>query len=262
MASDYVNLKTRLKAPTLLKEAIARKQLRESLGEEQRVLYVALTRAKQKLYLSGVLKNEEALREMDLTLPLREELLPLGYLARARGCFDWVIPAALRTIRRYETGLAEGPCPLVLEPVLPAELVHGAAAEGLGRRAKLSRLAAAGPDTVTDTGIREELRKRFSFLYPYSGREGGPAKVSVTELKRSAYPEELAEEELPAYPLAEELPEEETGEAPREEADAGGKETPEAGALPRPSLVPAFMREKEEEPPNATSFRACAEAKT
>ena len=247
MASDYVNLKTRLKAPTLLKEAIARKQLRESLGEEQRVLYVALTRAKQKLYLSGVLKNEEALREMDLTLPLREELLPLGYLARARGCFDWVIPAALRTIRRYETGLAEGPCPLVLEPVLPAELVHGAAAEGLGRRAKLSRLAAAGPDTVTDTGIREELRKRFSFLYPYSGREGVPAKVSVTELKRSAYPEELAEEELPAYPLAEELPEEETGEAPREEADAGGKETPEAGALPRPSLVPAFMREKEEE---------------
>jgi ATP-dependent helicase/nuclease subunit A len=51
MASEYVNLKTRLKAPTLLKEAIARKQLRESLGEEQRVLYVALTRAREKLIL-------------------------------------------------------------------------------------------------------------------------------------------------------------------------------------------------------------------
>lgn len=245
MASDYVNLETRLKAPTLLREAIARKQLRESLGEEQRVLYVALTRAKQKLYLSGVLKNEEAISGMDLSLPLREERLPLGYLSRAKCCFDWVIPAALRTIRRYETGLAEGRCPVVLDPVLPAELVHGAAAGGLGRREKLMRLLSVGPDTVTDPAVREELRKRFSFVYPFGGREGVPAKVSVTELKRSAVPEELAEEEAPAWALAEDLAD---GPAAEEApGTAGSGEGPAESRPLRPSLIPAFMREEEEE---------------
>lgn len=47
----------RTKAPTILKKAIQQILLTESLGEELRVLYVAVTRAKEKLYLSGSLKK-------------------------------------------------------------------------------------------------------------------------------------------------------------------------------------------------------------
>ena len=54
---DVVDPLLRTKAPTILKKAIQQILLTESLGEELRVLYVAVTRAKEKLYLSGSLKK-------------------------------------------------------------------------------------------------------------------------------------------------------------------------------------------------------------
>ena len=56
---DVVDPLLRTKAPTILKKAIQQILLTESLGEELRVLYVAVTRAKEKLYLSGSLKKME-----------------------------------------------------------------------------------------------------------------------------------------------------------------------------------------------------------
>ena len=59
MGCDVVDPLLRTKAPTILKKAIQQILLTESLGEELRVLYVAVTRAKEKLYLSGSLKKME-----------------------------------------------------------------------------------------------------------------------------------------------------------------------------------------------------------
>lgn len=44
---------------TLYKQVIRRKLLEETLGEEIRVLYVALTRAKEKLIMAGTIGNLE-----------------------------------------------------------------------------------------------------------------------------------------------------------------------------------------------------------
>ncbi|MBQ1424073.1 MAG: helicase-exonuclease AddAB subunit AddA, partial [Lachnospiraceae bacterium] len=53
IASDYVDYVGRTRTPTIKKEAIKKKMQKEFLGEELRVLYVALTRAKEKLILTG-----------------------------------------------------------------------------------------------------------------------------------------------------------------------------------------------------------------
>ena len=54
---DYMDGKKRIKSPTIAKKAIAKQIDLENLGEELRVLYVALTRAKEKLILTGTLKD-------------------------------------------------------------------------------------------------------------------------------------------------------------------------------------------------------------
>ena len=57
--SDAILPEKRLIAPTLHKQIIRRELKRESLGEELRVLYVALTRAKEKLYITGTIAKLE-----------------------------------------------------------------------------------------------------------------------------------------------------------------------------------------------------------
>ena len=56
---DCMDTVRRTKTPTLLKRTLARQTEEENLGEELRVLYVALTRAKEKLILCGCLKDVE-----------------------------------------------------------------------------------------------------------------------------------------------------------------------------------------------------------
>ena len=106
---DWIDGERRIKTPTILKRAIAKQIELENLGEELRVLYVALTRAKEKLILTGCRKDAEndlaALRE-----EAQEELftetvhVPLPYLLResAAGYFDWLLPAVFSYHGRYQ----------------------------------------------------------------------------------------------------------------------------------------------------------------
>ena len=69
----------------------------ESLAEEIRILYVALTRAKEKLILTGAVKNmEKALQKWTQTAETGERTLPLFRLRRAKNYLDWVMPSYLR----------------------------------------------------------------------------------------------------------------------------------------------------------------------
>ena len=58
-ASKYVNSEKRISYPSLPQLAFKRKKKMELLAEEMRVLYVAMTRAKEKLILIGSVKNAE-----------------------------------------------------------------------------------------------------------------------------------------------------------------------------------------------------------
>ena len=57
VGANYVDLEERLYKPTVMKRFIARQMLENSLSEEVRILYVALTRAKEKLILTGTVKG-------------------------------------------------------------------------------------------------------------------------------------------------------------------------------------------------------------
>ncbi len=195
IASDYIDTAARIKAPTLRKTAIRNRKKKDLIGEELRILYVALTRAKQKLILTGSMKDQETLDDLYLDLPLRESQLPVGFISSQNNYFHWVIPAVKRMIERGEKN-REKSC-VMLSPVKPSDLAVDAVEQVIYRKQQLETLKTLKPDVIYDGEMRQVIDNRFSYQYPYQGREAIPIEVSVSELKTASYQdreEEFSEE--------------------------------------------------------------------
>ncbi|MDD6306797.1 MAG: helicase-exonuclease AddAB subunit AddA [Clostridiales bacterium] len=185
---DCMDGKKRIKSPTIAKKAIAKQIDLENLGEELRVLYVALTRAKEKLILTGMKKDaKEALSTYALSAK-RET--PLSYLTRegAAGYLDWVLPAVLSYGEKYQITLID-----------PAELV----VEELGSRIKRQQ---EKEDCIreiegADKKRVEELSNGFSKVYAYKKQISRKNKYSVSELKHRAMREMMQREEEETTPI-------------------------------------------------------------
>ena len=94
---DYVDIEKRVKYPSLLKKMIQQEVQKESVAEELRVLYVAMTRAKEKLILTGTVSDLEKKISGCMELRYRDEIkLPYIRLTKAKKYFDWIIPALYR----------------------------------------------------------------------------------------------------------------------------------------------------------------------
>ena len=193
IGTDAILPEKRITSTTLYKQMLRRAILKESLGEEIRVLYVALTRAKEKLILTGTIgKLEERIRGLSGFLKQDEELLPVGNRMKAKTYWDYLLPALIRhramepLLEEYgifsnrRNPLYEGGCDFVIKKITAKDLV------------------------------KEELERRFSFVYPYEFLREIPVKVSVSELNKRAYHdfyekeenivEETEEGELPVVP--------------------------------------------------------------
>ena len=92
--ADAVFAKKRLIVPHTAETDDPPGAKRESLGEELRVLYVALTRAKEKLYITGTLgKIEKQMLSLARFRGREEVLLPLGARGAARNFWSYILPA-------------------------------------------------------------------------------------------------------------------------------------------------------------------------
>jgi ATP-dependent helicase/nuclease subunit A len=93
----YVDLENRVKYKTLGFSAIAMKMDWEIKAEELRVLYVAMTRAKEKLFLVGMARNEESIINKALqAVNFRKWQLPNGIIKECNSYMDWLIFALAR----------------------------------------------------------------------------------------------------------------------------------------------------------------------
>ncbi|UCZ55122.1 helicase-exonuclease AddAB subunit AddA [Bacillus shivajii] len=95
--TKFIDPKLRVAYPSIPQLAIKKRMHLESLAEEMRVLYVALTRAKEKLYLVGTVQNaEKSLENWQDLLGEDDWLLPAMDRQRGKTFMDWVGPAVLR----------------------------------------------------------------------------------------------------------------------------------------------------------------------
>lgn len=96
IAPDYIDTDLRVKCPTLMKNVIASKIKEETVAEELRILYVALTRAKEKLILTGALSDVgKKLNKYSMVFGNETETFTYNRIESARTYFDLTIPAIM-----------------------------------------------------------------------------------------------------------------------------------------------------------------------
>ena len=190
---DYMDGKLRIKSPTIAKKAIAKQIDLENLGEELRVLYVALTRAKEKLILTGTLKDAAEKLEFYRQQANLSKVAarPLSYLTRevASGYLDWILPAVLSYGDKYPVRIVEA-----------AELVLNEVENQLEQNENLTERIEE--IEAADTQLVGQLKQQFSQRYPYQTDILRKNKYSVSELKHRAMREKFEaeqEETIPAF---------------------------------------------------------------
>ena len=219
---DYMDGKKRIKSPTIAKKAIAKQIDLENLGEELRVLYVALTRAKEKLILTGTLKDApeklEFFRQQANLSKAADR--PLSYLTRegASGYLDWILPAVLSYGDKYPVRIVEA-AELVLDEV-ENQLQQN---EDLTER--IEEIEAA------DTQLVGQLKQRFLQRYPYQVDVLRKNKYSVSELKHRAMREKFEAEQEETVPAFLEEPVTPTIPLFIQREESVEQETPNRGAL-------------------------------
>lgn len=180
LAADYLDLETRIKYPSLHKIAIKEKGERESLGEELRVLYVAMTRAEEKLILTGVCKNEEDLIKK---FPVQERL-SLEDIRGASSYLAWILMAYSRSF--FESTKTEEIALRFLSKEDLEENEGKAMGEAISLEKKLYEFLGTGRENTEAEKLMEE---HFSYVYPYEKSTHRSPKYSVSLLKMKAMEE-------------------------------------------------------------------------
>ena len=180
LAADYLDLETRIKYPSLHKIAIKDKGERESLGEELRVLYVAMTRAEEKLILTGVCKNEEDLIKK---FPVQERLS----LEDIRGASSYLAWICMAYSKSFFESTKTGEIALRFLSKEDLEENEGKAmGEAISLEKKLYEFLGKEREKTEAEKLMEE---HFSYTYPYEKSTHRSPKYSVSLLKMKAMEE-------------------------------------------------------------------------
>ena len=183
---DAVDLQRRTKIPTFLKKTIQQEIKLENLGEELRVLYVALTRAKEKLILVGC-PSQKQLKEVSEDGMLCQKavrradgkVLPFYTLIGANSYLHWVVPALMGEDAPVH-------CRIIGRTEMEEE-------EEIEQRSELlvrDVLEHWATGTVYDAKLREHLEVQSQYHYPYAEEQKLKLKFTVSELKKRAYLQE------------------------------------------------------------------------
>ncbi len=175
--------------PGIAKTAIAQKKARQSVAEELRVLYVAMTRAKEMLIMthcSARLASRLEKWNAALSEPVRPEVA-----ASALCMGDWILMAALCRTEAGELFAAAGPNEVsrVWEDTWTityqsAQALRTQPARAGGRTQQALR-------TPVDAA---ELERQISYVYPHMAAAKTASKLTATQLKGRAEDFEAAEE--------------------------------------------------------------------
>ena len=192
VAVDYVDSVRRIKNKTLRRTVLSAKMKEDNLAEELRVLYVALTRAREKVILTAVL--DKADEKWELAQMTGQERLTYLDFCEAGSYMDFLLPIlpqtgiAVKTLRTEDLAVEE----------LREQL-------RMGDRREQLRLIACGETTLTGDPEENErklmyLRERFAYQYPHPGLQKLYTKTTVSELKIAA----MAEKDEAAFHTFEE----------------------------------------------------------
>ncbi|EKN70281.1 recombination helicase AddA [Neobacillus bataviensis LMG 21833] len=197
-ATKYINAEKRISYPSLPQIAFKRKKKMEMLAEEMRVLYVAMTRAKEKLYVTATLKDAVKTIDKWNDVSANTEWLLKDYeRAAAMSYIDWIGPALIRHQDCGEIRGGDG-----TSPFIPSEITNHPSswnivlisAEEIKKQEsafeaeedqfleKVQRLE----EIPVESSFAEEIKARLTWEYAFPDAAAHRSKQSVSEIKRFA----------------------------------------------------------------------------
>lgn len=190
-----------------MKKMIQEKTKLENLAEELRVLYVAMTRAKEKLILTGSLKmGEDGLEPYVNHMTDRKSPLSLYQLESANRYLDWILPALLQAedLKREDglCGILKTESEEVQQLPIQVRIFDAGEMEFTEDAQRQAEIIAREVLEHWDTskvylpGAEEKLEQQMNFLYPYKEEGKMKLKFTVSELKKRESLREEAGEEL------------------------------------------------------------------
>ena len=197
LGPQVIDLEHRITYPSIAKNAIKRKILLETLSEEMRILYVALTRAKEKLILTGSVNNfEKAAEKWNSSASMGDEKIPAAELIKKRSFLDWI---GIALCRHKDGDMLRGSNEV-------SKIIDGDKSNWNIKMWIKSQLV--GDEISTDVDkveekelfvdkkinkVDEEIERRLGFKYEFIESSMLPSNISVSELKKRAYSEIVEE---------------------------------------------------------------------
>lgn len=207
IGAKYVDTRNRCGNDTFGRRALASLMLTQSIAEELRIFYVGLTRAKEKLILTGVTPDMISLiRQYEEIAGRKEQKLSYAMVHTARNYLDLIVMSFIRNttfhqgmqqVRKrldekskeilsadYSLGVTMDEPSIHLQVQVfdfRSLLVHhiqSHAEKQVNRKSNLERLEAA------PAVYMEQLKKRLSWTYSNEFLTSQKSKLSVTEIKR------------------------------------------------------------------------------
>ncbi len=184
-----IDAQRQIRYTTLARQAVIAKQEQELYSEELRLLYVALTRAREKLIMVCTLRDVD--KELNKLLPDVQLPVPPQLVSHLPTMGHWVLAAALCRPEARDTLRHGAP----MEHVPPANAFYGLAWEmsiddgGEYLEAPRRRSAQAEDETQSVQALPD-----YRWRYPYAPACDLPAKLTATQLKGRDVDSEAAEE--------------------------------------------------------------------
>ncbi len=172
------------KYTTIQRDAIKLDMDKKSISEELRILYVAMTRAKEKLIMITSLKNiESTLSKLSLQLTSNLQL-PSYVVGNSSSFSDWILLCALRHPKgnciRQLAGIPSI-VPIDDETNLKIDIINLKSRSILG----FGNKAPDNKEKIIDKKFLNEINSRINYVYKYRELSKIPSKITVSELVAS-----------------------------------------------------------------------------
>ena len=188
IATDIINPERRLKSKSLFKQTVARKKQEEIIAEELRLLYVAMTRAKEKLILTGVVKDEECVKDSLITIDKANSYIDMYTCAAEDGIVEEINLSYTSTSDLVDELVKENVHTEISRNRLIAIIEGRDISDCENENADTIAKEDANEEAITiDTNSEnteidiERIKARLNYKYPYEDK--GTVKLSVSELK-------------------------------------------------------------------------------
>ena len=213
LGPDYVDTHKRVSYTTLPKDAIKYKMKIETLSEEMRILYVAFTRAKEKLIITGATNDlEKLINKCANAAALDDDIILSSEVLKGKSYLEWITMALCKHVDgqylRDFVGISPSDIHIKddlstwkIKKWIKSDLIVDNISETVDENEKIKEIQSKNISYISD-----EIKNRLDYKYSYEEATKMKSNFSVSDLKKKDYEESEIYSELVVNDNQEENP--------------------------------------------------------